>query len=136
MKKYYFTFGTDPLFPYGINEYVVAEAVNKNMAMRMFKAKYPGPHAELANCAFCYSEEEFEKNHRDQYYKGVEPADVLQVKTSEDFAALEIIDRLELYAENLMEICKGEDSTEKDEALIMQAAADEIKRLRREAADR
>ena len=135
MKKYYFTFGTDPQFPYKANEYVVAEAVNKNMAIRMFMAKYPGPYAMIANCSFCYPEEEFEKN-RDKYYKGVEPADVLQVKTSEDFAALDIVDRLELYAENLMELCKGEDSTEKDEALIMQAAAGEIKRLRREAADR
>lgn len=136
MKKYYFTFGTDPQFPYGIHEYVVAEAVNKNMAMRMFMAKYPGPHVEIANCAFCYSEEKFEENHRNQYYKGVEPADVLQVKTHEDVAALEIVDRLEWLADNLMGVCKGEDSTEKDEALAMQAAADEIKRLRREAADR
>lgn len=40
MKKFYFTFGTDTQFPYGINEFVVAEALNKNMAMRMLMTLY------------------------------------------------------------------------------------------------
>lgn len=135
MKNFYFTFGTNPQFPYGLNQFVIAEAVNKNMAMRMFKAKYPGPNEELVNCAFCYTEEEFDK-FRNEHYSGVKPSDIIRVNTHEDIAALEIVDRLEWFADGLMGICKGLDSTEKAEALALQEAADEIKRLRKEVAAR
>lgn len=129
MKNFYYTFGTDPQFPFGIEDYVVIEAVNINMANHIFMAKYPGPHENLVNCAFYYTEEEFNR-FRDKYYKGIEPSDVIRVQTHEDIAALEIIDRLEWLADGLMELCRGADSTEKDEALAMRDAVTEIRKLR------
>lgn len=129
MKNFYFTFGTDPQFPFGPNEIVMVKAANRNMAMRMFDKKYPGQRG-IVNCAFCYPEEEFD-TFRDEFYKGVQPSDSIGIDTHEDLAALELLDRLDWLADALMEICKGVDSTEKDEAMAMQDAAAEIRRLRK-----
>lgn len=77
MNEYYFTFGSNPLFPYGINDYVLVYAENRNAACDKFSAKYPNrPKSGCINCAFVYSKEEFDK-FRDRFYKGVNPIDVI-----------------------------------------------------------
>ncbi len=78
MNKFFFTFGTDPLFPFSQNDYVVVIAPNIDEAQAIFDKHYPPriPGLGLSNCAFIYTEGEFEK-FRGQYYKGVAPIKVL-----------------------------------------------------------
>ncbi len=74
MARFYYTFGTDPQFPHGEKDYVVVEAENMNEADHKFMAAYPSrPGSNLLNCAFVYSEQEFNK-FRDKYYRGRNPA--------------------------------------------------------------
>lgn len=78
MKEFYFTFGTDPAYPYGINDYVLVRAENGNEACEKFKAKHPNrPRSRFINCAFIYTQEEFD-SFREKYYKGVEPAETIE----------------------------------------------------------
>ena len=78
MKKFYFTFGTDSQFPYGINDYVLVEAEDLDQACSLFDAVHPPRHPGVCNCAFFYSEESFDK-FRDQYYKDVSPVERIAV---------------------------------------------------------
>lgn len=78
LTRTYFTFGTDPLFPFGINDYVVVEAEGLNEACCLFNLVHPPRHDDVVNCAFIYSEETFNL-FRDQYYKDVEPAEVIRL---------------------------------------------------------
>lgn len=78
MKEFYFTFGTDPAYPYGIDDYVLVRAGSYNEACEKFKAKHPNrPGSKFINCAFIYSRKEFDK-FRDKYYKGIEPAETIE----------------------------------------------------------
>lgn len=75
--KYYFTFGTDCRYPYGINDYVLVLAKNEAEAVHKFQQKYPNrPESNLVNCAFWYDEEE-RNMYTKQYYEGREPAEVI-----------------------------------------------------------
>ena len=76
MKKTYFTFGSDPLYPYGRNDYVVVEARNENDACLLFNMIHPPRHGNTVNCAFIYSEERFNE-FRDKYYKDVLPIETI-----------------------------------------------------------
>lgn len=79
MTRTYFTFGTDPLFPFGINDYVVVEAEGVNEACHIFNLVHPPrPGSDLVNCAFIYTEEKFNQ-FRDQYYKDVEPVEIIRL---------------------------------------------------------
>lgn len=78
MARFYYTFGTDPMFPHGEKDYVVVEAENMNGADRKFLSVYPSrPGSNLLNCAFVYSEQEFNK-FRDKYYCGRNPARTIE----------------------------------------------------------
>lgn len=78
MKNFYFTFGSDPKFPYGREDYVVVMANDRNEACRKFKEKYPNrPGSDFINCAFIYSEAEFNK-FKDEFYPGVKPIDTIK----------------------------------------------------------
>lgn len=78
MKRFYYTFGTDPAFPHGAGEYVAVEAESEAEADQKFMEVYPPrPGSSLLNCAFVYAAEKFEA-FRDKYYKGVEPARVIK----------------------------------------------------------
>ena len=60
MERFYFTFGTDPAYPFGINDYVEVEAENLEQAIHLFQAVHPNrPGSSCVNCAFWYSEERF-----------------------------------------------------------------------------
>ena len=76
MKKTYFTFGTDPAFPFGINDYVIVEAPSISKACDLFNMIHPPRHDNVVNCAFFYSEERFNE-FRDKYYKDVLPAETI-----------------------------------------------------------
>ena len=61
LNRYYFTFGTDPGFPfYGGWAIVVAPSIKA--AGRIFKEYYPNEDdPDLLNCADYYSEEHFQE---------------------------------------------------------------------------
>lgn len=75
--KFYFTFGSDPAFPFGRNEYVVVHAANMGEAVHKFQREYPNRRgSNLVNCAFWYDEEEWNSRTK-QYYPNTEPAEVI-----------------------------------------------------------
>lgn len=59
-KKFYFTFGSNPQFPYQ-NGHLVVYAENVDIAIKKYRHKYPDIHKNTVNCAFIYSEEEWNK---------------------------------------------------------------------------
>ena len=62
MEKYFFTFGSDPRYPFGRNDYVMVEAENAGRACELFRERHPNrPGSNCINCAFIYSEREFAK---------------------------------------------------------------------------
>ena len=60
MKKWYFTFGSDPKFPYP-NSYVVVVAETEKKAVEKFKSRFPDRTPNTVNCAFWYSESEWQE---------------------------------------------------------------------------
>ena len=79
MIKTYFTFGSDPLYPFGRDDYVVAQGESLKECVHKFMAKHPNPRPEwenVANCAFIYSEKEFMKSCA--HFYGPEPAEVIE----------------------------------------------------------
>ena len=76
MMKVYFTFGSDPRYPYGRDQYVVAEAETLHDAVQKFRHRHPDRTPGLVNCAFFYQENEFNKFRH--LYDGAEPAEVIR----------------------------------------------------------
>lgn len=73
-KKFYFTFGSDPAYPYGIDDYVVVLAKNIYEAQMAFKALHPNrPDSDSLNYAFDYTEKTWEA----QYYGDNPPVEVI-----------------------------------------------------------
>lgn len=58
--KYYFTFGTDPVFPFH-GGHLIVEANSKADAIRIFRHKYPDIIRGVLNYSFDYTEEEWAK---------------------------------------------------------------------------
>ena len=84
MNNYYFTFGSDPKFPYGRDEYVVVQAESLKQAINLFQAVHPNRSDSIwLNCAFFYEEVHF-NSFRDKYYKDVEPVEIISVKRRDD----------------------------------------------------
>lgn len=78
MEKFYFTFGSNPLFPFGENEYVVIEANDERTAHKIFRAVWPPrPGSECTNCAFCYPEDKW-KDVYPRFYAGVDPSSFIR----------------------------------------------------------
>ncbi len=50
-KKFYFTFGSDPGFPYQ-NTFIIVIADTERAAVEKFRAKFPDRHENTVNCAF------------------------------------------------------------------------------------
>ena len=59
MQNFYFTFGSDPRFPY-YRGYLIVKAETQQEAIQKFRAKYPDRSKHCINCAFYYSEKEWE----------------------------------------------------------------------------
>lgn len=78
MKKFYFTFGTDDKFPYGIDDYVLVQACSYTEAVKIFRKNYPDVHEGIINCAFIYAEDEWNADDMcTKYYSGKSPVCVL-----------------------------------------------------------
>lgn len=56
--KFYFTFGSDPGFPYP-NAYIIILAENEPDAIKKFRGKFPDRNEGVINCAFWYTEEQW-----------------------------------------------------------------------------
>lgn len=67
MKKFYFTFGTDPGFPL-YDCYIVIMAESFSGAAEEFRRHYPDRHPGCLNCAFFYTEEEWQKTGMEKIY--------------------------------------------------------------------
>lgn len=74
--RIYFTFGDHPQFPFGREDYVVSEGLDKRDAIAKFRMRHPDVNEGLLNCAFYYSEDEFD-NIRKEFYSGRKPAEVI-----------------------------------------------------------
>lgn len=79
LKNYYFTFGSDPAYPYGINDYVLITAPNIYEAQEVFKSVHPNrPGSDCLNYAFNYSEAEWTANDMcNTYYDGKNPVEII-----------------------------------------------------------
>ena len=83
-RRYYFTFGSDPLYPFGRNDYVVVDAESADQAGRLFQAVHPNrPYSNCLNCAFIYTEPEF-NGFRDHYYHHVNPIETITLRRKEE----------------------------------------------------
>lgn len=59
-KNFYFTFGSDPIFPY-CRGYLIVKAVCEQEAFAKFRAKYPDVHPNCLCCAFWYTQEKWDE---------------------------------------------------------------------------
>lgn len=57
--SFYFSFGSAEQFPYH-NGYLIVKAADWKDAISKFRSKYPDVHKNCINCAFYYSESEWE----------------------------------------------------------------------------
>lgn len=69
--KMYFTFGSDPLFPYQ-NGYVIVHGTSKTAAINKFRKRFPDRHENTVNCAFIYTQKQWEKTGMDKTYPCLE----------------------------------------------------------------
>lgn len=77
MEKFYFTFGSDPAYPYERDDYVIALGLNKKDCIEAYRKKHPNrPGSDAVNCASFYTEGEW-AGIEDQYYKNVQPKEVI-----------------------------------------------------------
>ncbi len=75
--SWFYTFGTDPKFPFGIEEYVEVHADNANQANQKFKSHFLCREGStLLNCAFVYAEDLWDPIYT-EYYSGKRPARVI-----------------------------------------------------------
>ena len=73
-SRFYFTFGSDPGFPFQ-NTYIIVLAESEKAAVEKFREKYPDRHTGTVNCAFWYSEEHWTGTPNEREY--TEPAEVI-----------------------------------------------------------
>lgn len=77
-QSFYFTFGTDTAYPYGINDYVEVKAYSLNEAAILFNMVHPPrPGSDLVNCAFMYTERQFDEFRAKLY--NYSPVEVIEL---------------------------------------------------------
>lgn len=69
MNKYFYTFGSDPKFPYQ-NGWVEIHADSWEKAHEKFRAKFPDRHQNTLNCAFFYDEKRWAEMNPEQIWHG------------------------------------------------------------------
>lgn len=85
MQSFYFTFGSDPEFPFGWNDYVLIQCANEGEACRLFNAVFPKrPKSNCMNCAFMYNKLQWERGVK-THYEGREPAASIIVSRVENW---------------------------------------------------
>lgn len=84
MQNFYFTFGTDPQYPYGINDYVLIRCPDAGTACKLFNAIHPKrPTHNVMNCAFMYNETQWEMGVK-KHYTGREPVETITISRAGD----------------------------------------------------
>lgn len=78
MELLYFTFGSDPAYPCGRDDYVLAVGKDRQDCVRVYNEKHPPrePGSTIINCADFYSPADWEKQAK-KHYKGMAPKEVL-----------------------------------------------------------
>ena len=75
--SWFYTFGTDPEFPFGIEEFVEVHADTPSQANKKFMVRFPCREGStLINCAWVYPEAEWEKVYN-EHYSGKKPAIII-----------------------------------------------------------
>lgn len=70
MNKYFYTFGSDPQFPYGLEDFVEVHAETRNEADQKFQQAFPNYcGSSCLNCAWVYSEKSWLPNWRAYYHE-------------------------------------------------------------------
>lgn len=78
MEALYFTFGSDPGYPYGRGEYVLAVGGSRKDCIDAYKERHPNrPGSDAINCADYYTEKEWKEHVRDDWFQGVCPSEVI-----------------------------------------------------------
>ncbi len=67
MKNVYFTFGSSTEFPYQ-NTYLIVKADRLQDAMDTFRKHYPDRNKGVVNCAFWYTEEQWQAMNMKEHY--------------------------------------------------------------------
>lgn len=79
MKRFYFTFGSDPAYDFGRDDYVIVEAASLDQALCLFRAAHPNRRgSSCINCASWYPEEEW-KSRVARYYPSTEPKEIIRL---------------------------------------------------------
>ena len=79
-KKFFYTFGSDPDYPYAETEYVEVHARSMQEADEKFMAVIPNRKGSTClNCAFVYSEKQWIKgNIQSRYYCDKQPIKIIE----------------------------------------------------------
>lgn len=78
--SFYFTFGSDPEYPFGRDDYVRITCKNAETACKLFNALHPKrPGSDAMNCAFMYDQYAWDRDVK-QWYKGREPIEEVAVR--------------------------------------------------------
>ena len=77
-NRFFYTFGSDSNYPYGIKDFVEVHADNLHQANLKFMGYFPcrEPDNKVMNCASVYTEKEWKAIHQ-KYYPGVKPVKVI-----------------------------------------------------------
>lgn len=80
MVRLFFTFGSDPKFPYGPSEFVEVDGENEKQCLDLFNVVHPpwekdGP----VNCAYWYLEKDFISVYRRNYRFG-RPKEIISIR--------------------------------------------------------
>ncbi len=76
--NFYFTFGSSHIFPEECrNRYVVVRAGTEAKAFRIFRSRYPDKTPNCLNCAFFYTQEEWDRCVS-KWYRNEEPVVTLE----------------------------------------------------------
>ena len=71
--SFYFTFGSDPQYPFGRDDYVRITCADAGTACKLFNALHPKrPGSDCMNCAFMYDQSRWDAEVK-RWYEGREP---------------------------------------------------------------
>lgn len=79
VSSYYYTFGSDPGFPYR-NGWVLVKAATREEADQKFLSRFPDQpgHEGIMNCSFCYDEERWEQMDPEHTWTGWKCHEVIE----------------------------------------------------------
>lgn len=76
MERMYFTFGSDPKFPYGRNEYLVIIGQDRRDCINKFKERYPSAADGTICCSDFYNEQLW-NDEVAKSYEGIQPSEII-----------------------------------------------------------